>query len=55
LLIKLFDKIEKCEYTLPENYNKEHSIFIPIIQRLLKINPEERLTADELIAEIDKL
>jgi [calcium/calmodulin-dependent protein kinase] kinase len=55
LLIKLFDKIEKCDYALPEKYNPDYAVFVPLIQRLLRINPNERLTADELVAELEKL
>ena len=49
LLIKLFAKIEKCEFTFPSEFKKEYEVFIPLICKLITLNPNDRLDADQMI------
>ena len=42
LLIKLFEQIEKGEYSIPKEHKDGYEIHIPIIKKLLQVNPKDR-------------
>jgi [calcium/calmodulin-dependent protein kinase] kinase len=55
LLIKLFEKIEKGDFSFPKKYRPEYARFIPIIKQLLCVESKTRPTAEELLLLLSKL